>query len=171
MSKRTNDSGWKRNSTVDYRIYDCRIQIVDVFGNHYRSGEDYLPYHRDQYDANGVKLHVISLSFGATRSFSFKGSNLGSDDQKYDLEEGDVIIFDPHMNENYTHGISKQTSIKDARINLTCFAIFKDKLPYGLKHYQHLDECDDRINLNHVMQMTGNDEIYARALQESEWME
>jgi hypothetical protein len=100
--------------------YGVEIEIADIFGNYYRSGNDWLPYHRDQYG----DLHVVSMSFGITRRFNFQGGN------HYDLAEGDIIAFDPHMNEHYTHGIPKQPKVKGGRINLTCFVRFSE-LPYG----------------------------------------
>lgn len=102
--------------------YNTETEIADCFGNYYRTGKDWLPYHRDQYD----DFHVISVSFGATRKFNFQAS------RAYDLSEGDVIVFDPYMNKHYTHGIPKQESVKGARINLTFFVHFSNP-PYGKK--------------------------------------
>lgn len=97
-----------------------------MFGNYYPDGESTLPHHRDQYNAD-----VISLSFGATRLFNFK-----SDQTKrvvkpsFYLSNGDMIMFDQHMNGNYTHGIPAQKQIKDIRINLTCFVKFLSCNPF-----------------------------------------
>jgi hypothetical protein len=118
--------------------YDVNVTISDIFANYYRNGNDYLPHHRDQYD----DLHVVSLSFGATRTFSFQPSvqkgvtPSGNEKSKgiprsFELAEGDIIVFDPYINQHYTHGIAKQPGVKTGRINLTCFVRF-DKLPYGL---------------------------------------
>lgn len=103
-----------------HMAYGISVEVADCFGNNYRTGKDWLPYHRDQYG----DLHVVSISFGATRTFNFQGS------KSYDLAEGDIIVFDPYMNKHYTHGIPKQESVKDARINLTFFVRFSEN-PYG----------------------------------------
>lgn len=103
-------------------VYGIKVIIHDCFGNYYRTGKDWLPHHRDQYG----NLHVISVSFGATRKFGFQGS------KTYDLSEGDIIVFDPYMNKHYTHGIPKQESVKGARINLTFFVEFGES-PYKKK--------------------------------------
>lgn len=107
-----------------------RVRVHDVFGNYYRTGTDYLPQHRDAYSTPEMPIHVISISFGASRRFTFQeGSTVAASMM---LESGDVIIFDPYMNQNYTHGIAKTSSLKEGRINLTCFVSF-DSLPYGKK--------------------------------------
>ena len=106
------------------------VTVHDVFGNYYRTGTDYLPHHRDQYSDGQTPLHVISISFGASRRFTFKQNDRVV--QSLLLEAGDIVIFDPYMNEHYTHGIAKTPSLKEGRINLTCFVSFK-QLPYGTK--------------------------------------
>ena len=114
--------------------FDTNVKIHGVFGNYYRNGDDYLPQHRDQYDDH----HVISLSFGATRSFGFKNSTY------YALGDGDLIVFDPYMNKHYTHGIGKQKKVQEGRINFTIFATF-DKAPYGKKSKGALSSLNEFI--------------------------
>lgn len=60
--------------------------------------------------------------------FTFK--NNGKVVESMMLDPGDVVIFDPHMNQNYTHGIDKRANLKEGRINLTCFVTFIGN-PYG----------------------------------------
>lgn len=105
-----------------------RVTVHDVFGNYYRNGNDYLPDHHDNYSTDEIQMHVVSISFGATRRFNFKSG--GRVAKGFKLSGGDVIIFDPYMNKNYTHGIAKTPSLKEGRINLTCFVSF-DQVPYG----------------------------------------
>lgn len=101
---------------------DC--SIIGIFGNRYRNGNDYLPNHKDRY---GDGIHVVSLSFGATRLFRFSKGTVMS--PKFYLEDGDMIIFSPQQNKDYTHGIPKQAQIKEERINLTFFCSFRGN-PY-----------------------------------------
>lgn len=121
-------------------------EIINIFGNKYRNGEDYLPDHRDDYEIPSVKindnditpngkigLHVVSLSFGATRLFRFKQNNQVVTPKFY-LSDGDMIIFSPNQNKNYTHGIPKQKQITEERINLTCFCLFTGSDPYTEKY-------------------------------------
>lgn len=132
------------------------FELHGTFGNYYRDGSDYLPHHRDEYKGpDGSPLSVISLSFGATRNFSFKGP--GPEAKSYPLHSGDVIVFDSYMNDKFTHGIPKQASVQGGRINITCFVKV-----LGAKLIAGLDE-------NHIMSLTGRDELLARQLQEDEW--
>lgn len=118
--------------------------ISGIFGNRYRNGNDYLPDHRDAY---GDDVHVVSLSFGATRLFRF--SKGGVVTPKFYLENGDIIIFSPQQNVTHTHGIPKQKQITDERINLTLFCQFqgdpytcafdRTKIP-TFEHYLHADQ-------------------------------
>jgi len=108
---------------------NIRCDVMGIFGNHYRTGNDWLPDHKDSYDSNGVKLHVVSLSFGATRNFRFIGGG-SNKDHTFQLSEGDIIIFSPEQNLKAKHGIPKQPAVKQARINLTCFCIFRGD-PYN----------------------------------------
>lgn len=136
---------WLREYMLDH--FDCEFDLAGTFANYYRNGEDYLPHHRDQYEGG----HVISLSFGATRMFSFKGG----EQIKLSLESGDIVVFDPHMNEKYTHGIPRQLQVKEPRINITCFVNFTRGNPYAGKV--------TRRTVAH------NDEEFARSLQAVEW--
>lgn len=69
------------------QVFFQQAIVDDIFANYYRDGKDYLPHHRDQYGDS----HVVSLSFGATRTFRFSPGN-----HSFDLSAGDVIVFDPH---------------------------------------------------------------------------
>ena len=140
---------WLHDYLSDH--YDCEFELRGTFANHYRSGEDYLPHHRDQYGDS----HVISLSFGATRLFSFTGK----DQIKMSLESGDIVIFDPYMNANYTHGIPRQLTVKEPRINITCFVKFTRGSPYRGK----MERKRTQLELE-------ADETLAFLLQESEWV-
>lgn len=53
------------------RNLGVNVNIIDVFGNYYRDGNDHLPQHRDAYSTDGIKSHVVSISFGASRRFHF----------------------------------------------------------------------------------------------------
>jgi hypothetical protein len=106
------------------------VKIRDIFGNYYRNGNDYLPQHSDNYSTDEAQIHVISLSFGVSRRFVFK--KFGKVAESIVLDAGDIIMFDPYMNKNYTHGIDKRATLQEGRINLTCFVEF-NKTPYGKK--------------------------------------
>lgn len=89
--------------------------IIGIFCNYYRNGEDYLPYHQDNYNCD-----IISLSFGSSRDFYFK--NIQTKERThFKLENGDFIYFPEEINKIYQHGIPLRKKIKDYRINITMF--------------------------------------------------
>eukprot|EP01027_Heterolobosea_sp_BB2_P006712 GEZU01010102.1.p1 GENE.GEZU01010102.1~~GEZU01010102.1.p1 ORF type:complete len:182 (+),score=47.94 GEZU01010102.1:298-843(+) len=95
--------------------------IRSVWCNYYRSGEDFTPFHTDQYNCL-----VVSVSFGATRDFIFrptrKGGDNGAAEKHYRLSDGDVFIFDEEANDKYRHSVPRQPEVKEGRINFTIFA-------------------------------------------------
>lgn len=133
----------------------CKMELLDVFGNYYRNGNDYLPQHPDDYSRPGVEVHVVSISFGTKRRFTFNNGRRGKVVASYALESGDVIVFDPYMNKHYTHGIAKRDTIKTGRINMTCFVTFEG-LPYGKKIKGGVSSVD---------------EMFALEMQSNEWLE
>lgn len=112
-----------------FETMGVKCQVYGIFGNNYRTGSDWLPDHRDNYDVEGAKLHVVSLSFGATRQFHFVDSNSGKM-ENFDLNSGDIIMFSPEKNHRSKHGIKKQPKVEGQRINLTCFCLFPEGNPY-----------------------------------------
>lgn len=108
-----------------FETMNVGCKVMSIFGNHYRDGKDWLPDHRDSYDMNGMQLHVVSLSFGVTRTFRFAGMG-----PSFELSGGDMIMFSPAHNAISKHGIPKGTTINGSRINLTCFCLFQGD-PYS----------------------------------------
>ena len=88
-----------------------------VWCNWYRNGEDYTPYHKDSYNT-----HVVNISCGATRDFCVKKGGVGTA-QKYQCEDGDLIIFDPVWNAGHTHAVPARKLCKDSRISVVLFCI------------------------------------------------
>ena len=93
-------------------------RIKGAFCNLYRTGEDYTPYHKDEYGAD-----VMSISLGATRRFIFKEPKKGGRKLTYNLNHGDILMFDEPVNERYQHSVPRMPSVKVARINITVFAV------------------------------------------------
>ena len=103
-----------------FRTMNVEVEVVGMFGNYYPDGNATLPHHQDKYNTE-----VISLSFGARRLFHFKdGFNGKVVKPTFYMSNGDMIIFDEFMNQNYWHGIPQQKQVSEPRINITCFAKF-----------------------------------------------
>lgn len=87
------------------------------FANYYIDGKSYTPYHTDNYGS-----HVVSLSLGETRTFTFK-NNVTGKEIKIELNHGDLMIFLENVNKNFKHSILKTSESKGERVNLTFFCV------------------------------------------------
>lgn len=116
-------------------ILGLNLQVLDVFGNYYLEGSS-LPLHKDRY---GQGVHVMSISFGATRRFYFTETYRGCQVKAFNLESGSIFLFSDEVNSNYYHGIRKQNA--GERINLTCFV--KIKQNSEVKKFEDLNKVQD----------------------------
>ncbi len=89
--------------------------VSGVFANHYRDGNDYAPYHKDQYDCT-----VASLSLGVSRDFYFQHVST-KDRYRFLLKSGDLLVFKNSVNKKYKHSVPVRKKVKDGRICLTFF--------------------------------------------------
>lgn len=81
--------------------------ILGVYLNYYRDGNDFTPSHTH----NGTSQLVISL--GATRHLQ-----LGT--KEFALKNGDVIVFG-----SSAHGVRKEPDVRDGRISIATFMVPK----------------------------------------------
>jgi Alkylated DNA repair protein len=95
---------------------DCRLNAVLV--NLYRDGEDYVGWHSDDEAELGPEPLIVSLSFGATRKFSYK-SKVGSDQGYMYLQHGDLLVMEPGFQHHWLHAVPQEQEIRQQRINLT----------------------------------------------------
>src|SRR5690606_38597266 len=100
---------------LGYNFPELNFIYYSYFGNYYRNGNDYTPFHTDQYNS-----HVISISLGETRTFVFK-NNIDNSSVKFNLDNGDILIFLKNVNDKFKHSIIREPSIDGERINITCF--------------------------------------------------
>lgn len=91
------------------------VQVLGVFANYYKDGNEYAPYHKDKYGCT-----VASISFGADRDFYFKHDKTG-ERIHYPLSNGDLLIFGEKVNDNYKHSVPKRANVDKGRICLTIF--------------------------------------------------
>lgn len=90
-------------------------RIHSVWMNLYESGSDYCPYHRDNYNCN-----VTTLSFGGIREFRIKDKD--GIETKFQLENGDIFMFDQEFNNTYQHSIVKTTKKCSPRVSIVFFS-------------------------------------------------
>ena len=94
--------------------------------NLYDNGSQGMGWHSDDEPAlvteRGLETVVASLSFGATRKFSFKHKTKA---EKVDLllQSGQLIVMRGQTQTYWKHTLAKSTKILEPRINLTfrCF--------------------------------------------------
>jgi len=102
---------------IDRLKKDCHVlECSGVFMNNYINGEDYCPYHKDQYDAD-----VYTISLGSKRELLIKKDGKGEKAEKISLESGDLYYMSEELNKCYKHSIPKRKKIKGPRISLVFF--------------------------------------------------
>lgn len=102
-----------------FYMYNITIFVHKIFGNYYPTGKSNTLYSNHKYN----EIDVISLSFGESRSFTFKNYNQ-TIVKSINLSHGDILIFDKVMNNNYTYGILKDSLVKNINFNIICFVTF-----------------------------------------------
>lgn len=83
---------------------EFKRQVVGLFANYYLNGNDYAPYHADQYGCD-----VVLVSFGTTRTLRYK-HNTTSQNTDFILQAGDLLFISEHVNQNYKHSLLRCTT-------------------------------------------------------------
>jgi alkylated DNA repair dioxygenase AlkB len=91
--------------------------------NLYESGEVGMAWHSDNEPELVPDGIIVSISFGATRTFQLKHKQTG---EKIDikLENGSLLLMDMESQHYWLHQLKKEIKVKEPRINLT-FRQFK----------------------------------------------
>lgn len=90
-----------------------------VWMNYYRDGSDYTPYHKDSYNCI-----VACVSFGGSRIFKIRNDTT-KNEQSFNLENGDIFVFDQEFNNTHQHSIMRTTKRVDPRVSLVFFCLPK----------------------------------------------
>jgi alkylated DNA repair dioxygenase AlkB len=92
-----------------------------VLCNLYRDGQDSMGMHSDSEPELGENPMVVSLSLGATRRFRLRHRSKQRSGRDADLElpSGSLLVMSGTTQHYYRHGVPKQRSVSDPRINLT----------------------------------------------------
>jgi alkylated DNA repair dioxygenase AlkB len=86
--------------------------------NLYHSGEEGVAWHSDDEKSLGKNSPIGSLSFGATRTFSFKHKR-NNETRSILLEAGSLLVMKEETQINWLHCLPKTKKVKSPRINLT----------------------------------------------------
>jgi alkylated DNA repair dioxygenase AlkB len=97
---------------------ELNTQFNGCLLNLYDSGEIGMAWHSDNEPELDSKGMIVSVSFGATRTFQLKHKQSG---EKIDiqLENGSVVVMDMYSQKHWMHQLKKETKIKEPRVNLT----------------------------------------------------
>ena len=106
------------NQIKEFIHSELKIPVNFVLVNLYKNGDDYIGYHSDDEKDLDGKYPIISLSFGATRSFLVKHKVSGKVSE-YELSDNSCILMEPPCQKLYKHSVPKRKKIKKPRINLT----------------------------------------------------
>lgn len=93
-----------------------------VLCNRYRNGSDSMGFHADAEPELGRNPVIASLSLGAARRFQLrhrKPSDSALAKLDIDLPSGSLLVMRGTTQHHYRHGVPKQPSIVEPRINLT----------------------------------------------------
>ncbi|WP_129714207.1 alpha-ketoglutarate-dependent dioxygenase AlkB [Pedobacter sp. SYP-B3415] len=86
--------------------------------NLYHDGSEGMAWHSDDEKELGKDTTIGSLSFGATRKFSFKHKNM-KETYSLMLESGSLLVMRGTTQSKWLHALPKSTRVTAPRINLT----------------------------------------------------
>lgn len=94
-----------------------------ALGNRYKSSKDYINFHSDN-EEFGNTQSIASISLGCPRTFTFLSKDLENKEKvSLVLQNGSLIFMGKGCQENYTHGMKKESLSKygdtKTRINIT----------------------------------------------------
>ncbi len=95
-----------------------KIKFNSCLLNLYHDGNEGMAWHSDDEKALARESGIASVSFGATRKFSFKhkGNKTTVD---IILEPGSLLLMTGNTQTNWWHKLPKTTKVTSPRINLT----------------------------------------------------
>ncbi|MBF2027801.1 MAG: alpha-ketoglutarate-dependent dioxygenase AlkB [Oscillatoriales cyanobacterium C42_A2020_001] len=98
----------------------ANVQFNSVLLNLYRNGSDSVGWHSDAEPTLGHNPVIASVSFGATRRFSFKPKHRkGEKPVHLDLTHGSLLLMQGSTQHHWLHQVPKTTKPVGTRINLT----------------------------------------------------
>ncbi|MEO1229249.1 MAG: alpha-ketoglutarate-dependent dioxygenase AlkB [Myxococcota bacterium] len=92
-----------------------------VLLNRYRDGQDHMGMHADDEPELGEDPQIAALSLGARRRFVIepKPKKLRKRRLSFSLESGSLMVMGGRMQHSWRHGVPKQASVENERVNVT----------------------------------------------------
>lgn len=94
------------------------VQFNSCLLNLYHDGDEGVSWHSDDEYSLDSGASIASLSFGATRKFSFKHKT-SKETVSIELEAGGLLIMKGATQTHWLHSLSKTKKVTKPRINLT----------------------------------------------------
>jgi len=98
-----------------------------VLVNKYVDGSHNMGFHADDEDEIDQSVPICSVSFGASRDFTFLPKRNNDDKLTIPLHDGTVLFMTEPTQKFWKHAIPKRLKVKTARINLTFRKIITDE--------------------------------------------
>jgi alkylated DNA repair dioxygenase AlkB len=89
-----------------------------VLLNYYRNGRDSMGMHSDNEPELGPEPAIASVSVGARRTFILKHKRSGQT-VRLALTDGSLLLMSGTTQDNWFHGINKESRVDGPRVNLT----------------------------------------------------
>lgn len=89
--------------------------VEGVFLNYYKDGNEYAPYHKDNYGCD-----VCLISLGTTRILRFKHDTT-KENTDLILEDGTLLFIPNEIHSTYKHSLLKRTKLTEPRISILMF--------------------------------------------------
>lgn len=116
---------WTKSLLELKRLVETKCDVVfnSCLLNLYHDGDEGVAWHSDdEYTLDG-EASIASLTFGATRKFSFKHKK-SKETVSIDLEAGSLLIMKGTTQTHWLHSLPKTKKVSEPRINLT-FRVMK----------------------------------------------
>ncbi|WP_407690288.1 alpha-ketoglutarate-dependent dioxygenase AlkB family protein [Salinivibrio siamensis] len=96
----------------------CQTPFNTVLLNRYRSGSDYMGWHRDDESELGEQPTIASVSLGASRRFLFRHPKR-QEKREVLLNHGSLLVMRGTTQTHWQHSLPKTQKPTSERINLT----------------------------------------------------
>ncbi len=99
------------------------IQFNSCLANLYHNGGEGVSWHSDDEYSLDSSIAIASLTFGASRKFSFKHKS-SKETVSLSLDAGSLLVMRGETQRYWLHSLPKTTKVSEPRINLT-FRVMK----------------------------------------------
>ena len=100
-------------------IRENHPSYTSVLGNNYRNGHDYIGSHSDDEKDMIDDTIIASLSLGEERFFDITSKSTNKKELRLTMGNGSLIMMGRKMQTLYKHGVPKQLTKKEGRLNFT----------------------------------------------------